>query len=101
MDSFTLVVSFILLWLLFQYQQNWLVLGIAILLILSMRNWSSVILVLVALFILFISQNSLNSMFPLALMIIVGIGLIFGVKQEEQQPEFYPPEMGGMGGLMG
>lgn len=100
MDTFTIVITFILLWLLFQYQQNMLVIGVAILVVLSMRSWSALLLVLFVLGILIFFQNSLNTVFPLALLLILALGLLLGAKSEQQQPEFYPPDMG-MGGLMG
>ena len=97
MDTFTLLISIILLWLLFQYNQAWLVFGIAILLVLSMRSWGAVILIAIALISLFLFQNSLNTVFPVVLLVIIALGFVLGVKNEPEQPQYYPPGLEGMG----
>ncbi len=102
MDTFTLIIAIIFILLAFQFEQNWLVFGTVILLILSMRSFSVaiVLIVLVAVLFMFNNWNDIKMLLPLILFGLVILAIIIGMKPQPQQPEYYAPDLGGMMGEM-
>ena len=109
MDTFTFLIALMLMMLAFQFGENWLVFAIIAIMILSMRSLSTTVLLLVSAAVLyfFTRTGDLNAYWPVIVFGLIIVALVLGLKEKEQQPEFYAPDMGygdmmgGMGGLGG
>jgi len=102
MDTFTLIIAIIFILLAFQFGQNWLVFGTAILLVLSLRSFSVAIVLVILIGILFAfnSWSDVKVLLPVILFGLVILAIIIGMRPQPQQPEYYAPDLGGMmGGL--
>ncbi len=109
MDTFTFLIALMLMMLAFQFGENWLVFAIIAIMILSMRSLSTTVLLLVSAAVLyfFTKMGDLNAYWPVIVFGLIIVALVLGLKEKEQQPEFYAPDMGygdmmgGMGGGLG
>jgi len=105
MDTFTLLLAILFMFLAFQYGQSWLVFGIAAVMILTMRSLPATVIIIIGLIAIYaIKATELNSYLPFIMFGLIILALIFGLKPKQAQSEFYPPEgyeemMGGMGGM--
>ena len=86
----------------FQYQQNWIVIGIIAVLILATRSVSTTIaLVVCTLGIWFFSRGgNLDSFMPFILLGFIIVALVLGIGKSNSKPEYYMPDYGGMMGGM-
>jgi hypothetical protein len=104
MDTFTLMIAILLMMIAVQYNQNWLIAAIVLLMILTMRSAGTTVILLIATAVLFVGKPYLEQYWPFLLfgLIILSV-LISGTGgKPEQQPEMYSADMfGGMGGLGG
>lgn len=104
MDTLTLTVALILMMLFMQFDQNWLVLGTVIVVILSTRSLSTTSVLILGILIMYATKDTAKDFWPLIVMVLVILALVLALKGKPQQPEYYGPEMeglGGLGGLMG
>ncbi|MCD6247217.1 MAG: hypothetical protein J7J87_02165 [Candidatus Diapherotrites archaeon] len=101
MDALTLTIALILMMLFIQFDQNWLVFGTAIVVILSTRSLSATSVLLLAIFIMYATKGTTKEFWPLIMMGLIVLALVLSLKERPRQPEYYGPEMGDLGGLMG
>ena len=103
MDTLTFAIAIILMMIALEFHENWLVLGIAALMILSMRSLSWGIIMVSAVIALYVFSDSLDAYWPFVLFGLIILSLVFGGKGK-QETEYYPQDpYGGMlgGGLGG
>lgn len=96
MDTFTLMVAIILMMMFLQFQQNWLILGTVIIVILSTRSLSTAAVLIIALAVIYMTQEAAKAYWPIIIFGLVILALIFGLKPKPAQPEYYAPDLGGM-----
>ncbi len=98
MDTFNLIIAILLIVLAFQFQQDWLVFGTVALLILSLRSFSTAIILLALVGILFWVGNwgDIKLLLPIILFGLLILAIIIGMKPQPKQPEYYAPDLGGM-----
>ncbi|HLD58561.1 MAG TPA: hypothetical protein VI977_02885 [archaeon] len=100
MDTFTFMIAVVLMMLAIQFQQNWMVLAIVTVLVLTTRSVKATIVLGIAAFVLYFAADSLKEIWPLVLFGLVILSIILGVGKKEQ--EQMPMDMGmGMDGGMG
>lgn len=100
MDTFSFMIFVLLIMLGIQHNQTWLVFAALAIVVVMLRNLSSIVLVLVAVAIFYIVKNGqLNALWPYIIIVLIGIALLLGIKSKEAPPEFYSPEAG-YGGLL-
>jgi hypothetical protein len=99
MDLFNLILAIIFLMMATQWTNElWLIGGMLIILIVAVREWKSILILVVAAIALYFIRDNLKEY---ALFVIIGLillALLLGKKAEESQPEMFSP--GGFGGLM-
>src|SRR3989338_5180882 len=102
MDTFTFLVALMLLMLAFQFGENWLIFGVIAIMVLSMRSFATTILLLISAGVLyFVTKTAdINTYWPVIVFGLIILSLVLGMKEKEQQPEFYAPDMG-YGDMMG
>ena len=95
----------ILIFLAFQYQQNWIIFAILILSVLTIKSFKAVLAIVVAtlLMYLLIDNGNFGSSFLLIVVGIAVVGLILGVGKGGEEPQAgaggsYADLLGGMGG---
>lgn len=96
MDTFTLMVGLILMMMFLQYEQQWLVIGTVILIILTTRSLSTSIVLILALVLIYLTQDAMEAYWPLIIFGLVILALIIGLKPKPAQPDYYAPDLGGM-----
>ena len=109
MDTFTFLVALMLLMLAFQFGENWLIFAVIAIVVLGMRSMTMALMILVSAGVLyFVSKTAdINAYWPVIVFGLIVVSLALGLKEKEQQPEMYPPDMGygdmlgGMGGMGG
>ena len=100
MDLFTFLVAIMMIAIALLYDMQWIVLLVLVLLVFTARSLTMVLLLIGVVVVLFIIQgNEMNTLWPLVLLALVVIGLMIGLKTQPEQPEYFAPEMGGMGGM--
>lgn len=78
-----------------QHNQTWLVFAALAVVLVMMRNLSSIVLVLVAVMVFFVvKQGQLNALWPYMIVALIGVAILLGIKSKEAPPEFYSPESG-------
>lgn len=101
MDTFTFMISVLLMMIAVQFNQNWLIFAIVALTILTMRDMTTTILLVVAMFVLLYAKDYLLEYWPFVLFGLIILSLILGGKQKEEQSGYQDMfgggEMGGMG----
>ena len=101
MDTFTFMISVLLMMIAVQFNQNWLIFAIVALTILTMRDMTTTILLAVATFVLLYAKDYLLEYWPFVLFGLIILSVILGGKQKEEQagyPDMFGGgEMGGMG----
>jgi len=113
MDSFTLLIGILLVFLEFQLQQNWLVFLTVIILIITLHSLiASVLLIAVSVFLYFFAAGgSLKEFFLPILVVLIVVAVISALKSKPEQPEMFSQDLygsygggefgGGGGGLGG
>lgn len=103
MDSFTLLVGILLVFLEFQLQQNWLVFLTVIILIITLRSLTaSALLIAVSVFLYFFAAaGSLKDFFLPILAVLIAVAVISALKSKPEQPEMFPQDLYGSYGNEG
>jgi uncharacterized membrane protein YesL len=101
MDTFTFLIAVVVMMLAVQYNMGWLIFGIAILLILSMRSFSAIILMLIAVGTIYFLQGDIKELSPFIMFGLVLISLLLESKKKPEQPDMYGADLGGLGGFGG
>jgi len=102
MDTFTFLVMVFLMWMLLQSGQTWLVWVIAAIMVVTMRSISGTIMVLAVVGVLYyLTVGGLTELIPFAVLGLVIAALALGIGGKPEQPEYYSPDMGGYGGMLG
>ena len=95
MDTFSFIISVIMVMLAIQHEQYWLVFGILGIMLLTAKKMETLMLFIAAIIVFFAAKsNSLNAYWPFILFGIIIMALILGLKPEEQ-----PAGGGDMAGL--
>ena len=98
MDTFTFMISLVLMMLAIQFNENWLVFAIIALTILTSRSITMAILLLIVGAVLYFTQGMLESYWPIVFFGLIILAVLLGLGRQ-QQPEYYNPDM--YSGLMG
>ncbi|MEW6295813.1 MAG: hypothetical protein AB1467_06010 [Candidatus Diapherotrites archaeon] len=101
MDSFTFLLAVIFLMILIQANQLLIAVGAVLILIFAMRSLSSTVLILAAFGLLYFAKDNIKELAPVILLALIILALLLGSGSKPQQPEYYAPEMEGMGGGYG
>ncbi len=98
MDTASFLIGVIIMMLAASYDAYWLVVGVALVLMLTMRSLSAIVLLLISIGIIVFFRGNIQEYAPYILfgLIILSLLLDAGKKQEA-----YPQDMGGLGGLEG
>ena len=99
MDTFTFMIALVLMMLAVQFEQNWLVLAIVVIMILSMRSVGTTILLVVSVAVVYFLKGSMEPYWPFVFFGLIILALALGVGGKPEQPEYYSPDM--YSGLMG
>ncbi len=99
MDTFSLITGILMMMIAFQFDQNWIVFGIVAVMILTSRDFGTLIIMIVALIALYIGKISVADYWPVIMFGLIILALFLGAGQKPQQPELYPPDP--YGGLLG
>ncbi len=106
MDYFNFLLSMVLIFLSFQYGQNWIIFAILILSVLTIKSFKAVLALILgtlALYLL-IDNGNFGSSFPLIVIGIAIVALVLGVGKGGEEPpaggmgQSYADLLGGMGG---
>ena len=99
MDTFTFMIAIIFMMMAVQFNQYWLIFAIVALMILSMRDLTATILLIIATVILLFGREYLADYWPFVLFGLIILSLIIGGKQGQEQPPdmFGGGDMGGIG----
>ncbi len=100
MDTFTFMISVLLMMMAVQFDQNWLIFAIVALTILTMRDLTTTIMLIIATFVLLVGKDLLVDYWPFVLFGLIILSVVLGGKKKEEQPA-YPDMFGGgdMGGI--
>lgn len=83
-----------------QIKADWLLFGIAAIMVLTSRTWNSVVLFGITLVILVFFKDMVGEYWPFVLFGLIILALVLGGKQKEEQQDPYGGG-GGMEGLFG
>ena len=90
LDTFSLVVTLLMLMLAIQYGEAWLVFGTAAIMIIALRSLSATIMIIAGTILLYAFKGTgFNDLWPIIVIALVIIALISGLGKKEQ------PEYGG------
>jgi len=85
LDTFSLVVTILMLMLAVQYGEGWLVFGIAAIMIIALRSLSATLMIIIATVLLYVFKGSgLNDLWPIIVIALVIIALISGLGKKEE-----------------
>ncbi len=100
MDTFTFMISILLMMIAVQFNQNWLIFAIVALTILSTRDLGTTVLLIIATLVLLIGKDYLMEYWPVVLFGLIILSVVISGKQK-QEPAQYPDMFGGgdMGGI--
>lgn len=104
MDTFNFLLSMILMLMAIQFKQDWLVLGILIISVLTSKDMATIAMFIIGSIVIFLFVGSGDVNSDLWLPIIFGLiilSVILGGKQEAQQPDMGLGGLGGLGGFGG
>lgn len=103
MDTFTFLVSVVVLAFAVQFNETWLVLGVLGIMFLTLRSLSGILLLLLATGVLYaVKGPAFSDYFPFIVFGMVILALAMGIKTEPEPPAGggLPPElMAGLGGM--
>ena len=101
MDTFTFLIAIVIMMLAVQYNMGWLIFGIAIILILSLRSFTAIILMIVAVGTIYFLQGDIKEFAPYIMFGLVLFSLLIETKKKPEQPDMYGADLGGLGGFGG
>jgi len=96
MDTFTVMVAIVLIMMFMQFEQNWLIWGTVIVVILSTRSLGTAAILILASVAIYLTRDMAQGYWPLLVFGLIILGLLFGMKPQQQQPDYYAPDLGGM-----
>ncbi len=100
MDTFTFLVSVVIMMLAVQYDMGWLIFGIAIILILTMRSFTAILLMVVAVGTIYILQGDIKEFAPFIMLGLLVFSLLIENKKKPEQQD-YGADLGALAGLGG
>ncbi|MEM4710259.1 MAG: hypothetical protein QXT97_04725 [Candidatus Diapherotrites archaeon] len=103
MDTFTFLLTILFMFMAIQFGQTWIVLGILVISIISSKEFSTIVALLIStivLYFIFFSGNSDNFWVPAMFGLII-LAILLGNKPEEQSPSGGFDMFGGYGGYGG
>ncbi|MDO8537980.1 MAG: hypothetical protein Q7S21_03795 [archaeon] len=84
-DTFSLVVTLLMLMLAVQYGEGWLVFGIAAIMIIALRSLSATLMIIAGTVLLYVFKGSgLNDLWPIIVIALIIIALISGLGKKEE-----------------
>jgi len=98
MDIFTFMIAIVMMMLAVQFEQNWLVLGIAAVLIITTRSPSVTAIMIISAAVLYFFSESMKELWPVIVFGLVILAVILGVGKNSGQQQ---DPFGGMGMDMG
>ena len=101
MDTFTFLIAVVIMMLAVQYNMGWLIFGIAIILILTMRSFSAILLMIIAVGTIYFLQGDIKEFSPYIMFGLLFVSLLLENKKKPEQPDMYGADLGGLGGLGG
>jgi len=100
MDTFTFMVSVLLMMVAVQFDQYWMMFAIVALMILSMRSISTTVLLIISTFVLLIGKEYIAAYWPFVLFGLIILSVLLGGKQKQEQASYADMFAGGdMGGI--
>jgi hypothetical protein len=102
MDVFTILMAIIVIMVSIQFKLNWVAFGTVLLVIVTLRNLPSTIIMIIALIGLYLTAGEAEIYWPWLMIGLIVLALLIGAA-EKPQAEAYPPDLGGLlgGGLGG
>ena len=98
MDTLAFIIAVLLIMLAIQFNQQWMILGVVGILIVSMRSVGTILLVIITLGAFFLFPD-VKTYGPIILVSLIIIALAFGSGDKPGAPQGYPMDMfGDMGG---
>jgi len=102
LDSFTYVISIVLIFLGVQYKLDWLIFGIAAILIITTPSVKTIAIVGLSVIVaLYLQSTGFRELWPFVMIALAIVAYFFGVRPEQQQQGGMPPEFAGMQGMEG
>ncbi len=101
MDTFTFMISVLLMMIAVQFNQNWLIFAIVALTVLTMRDFTTTFLLAIATLVLLFGKEYLLEYWPFVLFGLIILSVVLGGKQKEEPAGGYQDMFGGgdMGGI--
>ena len=103
MDTFNFLLSMILMLMAIQFKQDWLVLGILAISVLTSKDMSTILMFVIGTVVLyfFVGSGDINGQWWLPIVFgLIVLSIILGGKQQEPAPDPFGG-LGGMGGFGG
>lgn len=97
-DTTNFLIAVIIMMLAASYDAYWLAVGVAIIMMLTMRSLNSIVLLLLSLGIVVFFRGSIQQFAPYILFGLIILAMALG--NSGKQPEPYPPDLG-LGGMEG
>ena len=98
MDTFTFMITVLLMMIAVQFDQNWLVFAIVALMIISMRSISTTVLLIITTGALFFLRPYLLEYWPFVLFGLIILSVVLAGQQKPEQAGGYADMFGGGGG---
>ena len=102
MDTFTFLISLLLMIFAVQYGENWLVFAIIAVMILSTRSVGTILLMVISAGVLLYLKSAsipIVQHWPVVVFGLIILALVLGMGEKPSQPEYYSPDP--YAGLMG
>jgi len=98
MDTLAFIIAVLLIMMAIQFHQQWMIIGVVGILVVSMRSIGTILLVILTLAAFFIFPD-VKTYGPIILVGLIVIALAFGAGDKPASPQGYPMDMfGDMGG---
>ena len=94
MDTFTFMIAVVMMMLAIQFEQNWLVLGIAVVLALTTKDIKATILLAISGGVLYMFAGQMKELWPFVIFGLVILSIILGIGKKEQASPYGDMGMG-------